>query len=238
MVATIKVNGTATRAVFVGGGDGNFYALNASNGRVIWQTRLGTPPGYFLWSSPVLYRGSIYEGVASFGDCPLIRGGVVRMDTATGKVQNRFYTAPRGCTGAERLGVPDRRHRNGRHLFRDRQRRTMRKTRTTWCCACPDHCFAEAPRQLAGTCEAAARHRQRLRVHADIVQRFDRWRRSSDGRPAKQRWNLLCLRPLAPFPGARSGRAGWHHLPETARSAGGQTGRTFPPAPMTGITCS
>jgi polyvinyl alcohol dehydrogenase (cytochrome) len=106
MIATIKVNGTATRAVFVGGGDGNFYALNASNGRAIWQTRLGTPPGYFLWSSPVLYRGSIYEGVASFGDCPLIRGGVVRMDTATGKVQNRFYTVPPGCTGADVWGSP------------------------------------------------------------------------------------------------------------------------------------
>ena len=106
MVNTIKVNGRATRAVFVGGGNGNFYALNASTGRVIWRTRLGTPPGTFLWSSPLFYKGSIYEGIASFGDCPLIRGGVVRMDAATGKVKNKIYTVPAGCNGADVWGSP------------------------------------------------------------------------------------------------------------------------------------
>jgi polyvinyl alcohol dehydrogenase (cytochrome) len=105
-VGTIGVNGTATKAVFVGGGDGVFYAINASTGRVIWQTKLGTPPAYFLWSSPLLYHGSIYEGVASFGDCPLIRGGMVRMDEATGAVKSRFYTAPPGCAGADVWGSP------------------------------------------------------------------------------------------------------------------------------------
>ena len=105
-VGTIKVHGIATRAVFVGGGDGNFYALNASTGREVWKTRLGRPPGYFLWSSPLLDRGSIYEGVASFGDCPLVRGGMVRMDAATGAVKSRFYTAPPGCTGADVWGSP------------------------------------------------------------------------------------------------------------------------------------
>jgi polyvinyl alcohol dehydrogenase (cytochrome) len=106
MVGTIKVNGTSTRAVFVGGADGSFYALDASNGRVIWKTQLGTQPDYFLWSSPLLYHGSIYEGVASFGDCPLVRGGIVRMDPATGAVKNRLYTVPPGCAGADVWGSP------------------------------------------------------------------------------------------------------------------------------------
>jgi outer membrane protein assembly factor BamB len=105
-VGTIKVHGIATRAVFVGGGDGNFYALNASTGRKIWKTRLGRPPGYFLWSSPLLYRGNIYEGVASFGDCPLVRGGMVRMNAATGAVKSKLYTVPPGCTGADVWGSP------------------------------------------------------------------------------------------------------------------------------------
>jgi polyvinyl alcohol dehydrogenase (cytochrome) len=103
---TIKVHGKATRAVFVGGGDGSFYALDASTGRVIWNTRLGASPGYFLWSSPLIYRGSIYEGVASFGDCPLVRGGLVRMDEATGAVKSRFYTVPPSCAGADVWGSP------------------------------------------------------------------------------------------------------------------------------------
>jgi outer membrane protein assembly factor BamB len=106
VVGTIKVHGIATRAVFVGGGDGNFYALNASTGRKIWKTRLGRPPSHFLWSSPLLYRGSVYEGVASLGDCPLVRGGMVRMNAATGAVTSRFYTVPPGCTGAGVWGSP------------------------------------------------------------------------------------------------------------------------------------
>jgi hypothetical protein len=43
---------------------------------VIWQTPLGVPPDDFLWSSPLVYNGSIYEWVASFPDCPLVRGGI------------------------------------------------------------------------------------------------------------------------------------------------------------------
>jgi polyvinyl alcohol dehydrogenase (cytochrome) len=105
-VHTIPVNGTATQAVFVAGGDGNFYALDASTGTVIWKTQLGAPPDYFLWSSPLFYKGSIYEGISSLGDCPLIRGGVVRMNAATGTVQNTLYTVPAGCTGATVWGSP------------------------------------------------------------------------------------------------------------------------------------
>jgi outer membrane protein assembly factor BamB len=105
-VGTITVGGTATQAVFVGGGNGIFYSLNASTGAVIWQTQLGTPPDYFLWSSPLLYNGSIYEGVASFGDCPLVRGGIVEMNETTGTIENTLYTVPNGCTGASVWGSP------------------------------------------------------------------------------------------------------------------------------------
>src|SRR5579885_821104 len=99
-VATVPINGIQTAVVFVGGGNGIFYALNAANGHIIWQTRLGTPPAYFLWSSPVVYNGSVYEGVSSFGDCPLVRGEMVRMDASTGAIGNIFYTMPDGCKGA------------------------------------------------------------------------------------------------------------------------------------------
>ena len=105
-VGAITAGGTTTQAVFVGGGDGNFYALDASTGAVIWKTQLGAPPDYFLWSSPLFYNGSIYEGVASFGDCPLVRSALVQMDAATGAVQNTLYTVPAGCTGAGVWGSP------------------------------------------------------------------------------------------------------------------------------------
>jgi polyvinyl alcohol dehydrogenase (cytochrome) len=105
-VGMTLLGGKPVPAVFVGGGDGYFYALNAQNGFVIWRTRLWTDRGTFLWSSPAYYRGSIYQGVASVGDCPLVRGKMVRLNANTGAVQRIFYTAPAGCTGAGVWGSP------------------------------------------------------------------------------------------------------------------------------------
>ncbi|MGN6793704.1 MAG: outer membrane protein assembly factor BamB family protein [Streptosporangiaceae bacterium] len=99
-VGTVKVGGTATSVDFVGGGNGYFYALNAATGAVIWKQHLGSTPAHFLWSSPLLHGGSVYEGVSSFGDCPLVRGEMVKMNATTGAIQHTFYTVPGGCIGA------------------------------------------------------------------------------------------------------------------------------------------
>ena len=88
-----------TSVVYVPGGDDNLYALNALTGALIWKTNLGTPPADYLWSSPILFNGSIYEGVASFGDCPLVQGRLVQMDAATGAIQHIANMVPDGCIG-------------------------------------------------------------------------------------------------------------------------------------------
>src|ERR1700722_6937220 len=75
------------KALWVGGGNGSLYALDASTGAVIWRTQLGEPPLHVLWSSPALYNGSIYEGVASWNDCPLANGAFYRENASTGAVQ-------------------------------------------------------------------------------------------------------------------------------------------------------
>ena len=98
-VDLVNIGGTMTSVVFVGGGDANFYALNAANGAVIWKTSLGTPPATFLWSSPAVYQGSVYMGVSSFGDCPLVQGKLVKMDEVTGTIQSTFNNVPDGCIG-------------------------------------------------------------------------------------------------------------------------------------------
>jgi outer membrane protein assembly factor BamB len=90
----------------VGGGNASFYALNALTGKVIWSTSLGSPPAYFLWSSPEVYNGSVYEGVASLGDCPLIRGQLVQMNASTGAIQHIFNTVPSGCVGVSIWSSP------------------------------------------------------------------------------------------------------------------------------------
>ncbi len=96
--ATIGLMGT-TSVDYVPGGDDNFYALNALTGAVIWKTNLGTPPGDYLWSSPTLYNGSIYQAVASFGDCPLVQGRFVQMDASTGAILHVTDMVPNGCIG-------------------------------------------------------------------------------------------------------------------------------------------
>ena|SRR5215469_1138509 len=45
-------------------------------------------------------------GVASFGDCPLIRGKLVELNASTGAIEHTFYTRPRGCIGAGVWGSP------------------------------------------------------------------------------------------------------------------------------------
>jgi polyvinyl alcohol dehydrogenase (cytochrome) len=96
----------ANGVVYVGGGDAQFYALNAQTGSVLWRTRLGPSPNTFVWSSPALYNGSVYIGVASFADCPLVQGQLVRMSAATGAIENTFNTVPNGCIGASVWGSP------------------------------------------------------------------------------------------------------------------------------------
>lgn len=105
-VATVTIKGALTPVVFVGGGNAHFYALNAHSGAVIWQIVLGSSPSHFLWSSPLVYKGSVYMGIASLGDCPTVQGQLVQMNVTTGVIQHRFNVEPAGCTGGAVWGSP------------------------------------------------------------------------------------------------------------------------------------
>jgi outer membrane protein assembly factor BamB len=105
-VASVTIGGRKTPVVFVGGGDSYFYALNASNGKVIWQTLLGFAPADFIWSSPIVYKGDVYIGVSSFADCPTVQGKLVQMNAKTGSIQHIFNTVPAGCQGGAVWDTP------------------------------------------------------------------------------------------------------------------------------------
>ncbi len=98
-VASITIGGVKTSVVFVGGGNGHFYALNASNGKIIWQTSFASSSAVFIWGSPTFYKGSIYIGVASFADCPTVQGKLVQMSSVNGAIQHVFNVVPDGCQG-------------------------------------------------------------------------------------------------------------------------------------------
>ncbi len=103
-IANVTINGTSKSVDFFGGGTATMYALDAHSGALIWKTNLGSSPDHYLWSSPAFYKGNVYMGVASFGDCPLIQGQEVELNPATGQIENTFNTVPDGCIGASVWG--------------------------------------------------------------------------------------------------------------------------------------
>jgi outer membrane protein assembly factor BamB len=105
-IADVTINGTQTTVDFVGGQNGTLYALDATTGSIIWNTPLSSSPGRFTWSSPAIYNGSIYIGIGSIDDCPLVRGALVQLNAATGTVQNTFYVVPSGCLGGSIWSTP------------------------------------------------------------------------------------------------------------------------------------
>lgn len=104
--ASVTIGGKATPVIFVGGGNVHFYALNALTGAMIWDTTLGAPPAQFIWSSPILYKGSIYVGMASVGDCPEVQGQLIRLNETTGAIEHILQLVPGTCLGATVWGSP------------------------------------------------------------------------------------------------------------------------------------
>ena len=99
-VATFTINRRPTPILFVGGGDAKLYALDAITGEVVWSKRLGPKGSSFIWSSPAVFDGNVYIGLASVGDCPLIGGKVFEIGPRRGIVSHVFDTTPTGCIGA------------------------------------------------------------------------------------------------------------------------------------------
>ncbi len=98
-VATETVHGISQSVVYVGGGDNNLYALDASLGTVLWKLPLGSPPTSFLYGSPTIYNGSVYIGVSGLADCTRAQGQLVQVDASLGTVQHTFDVVPPGCLG-------------------------------------------------------------------------------------------------------------------------------------------
>jgi outer membrane protein assembly factor BamB len=101
--ATIAPGPAGLATVYVGGPDGYLYALRASDLATEWRSLIAIPStrtsNYFEWSSPTVADGKIYIGVSSHCDNPLIRGGVIGYDQATGRRFAEFFTVPKGRIG-------------------------------------------------------------------------------------------------------------------------------------------
>ena len=116
-VARVTIGGTVRTVVYVGGGgnisrDGTvfpgrarLFALDALDGSVVWQQPLGNAPSHYTWSSPRVANGSVYIGIASLGDCPLVQGKLFQF-SPEGQLQHSFSVVPAGCLGGGVWGTP------------------------------------------------------------------------------------------------------------------------------------
>jgi outer membrane protein assembly factor BamB len=103
--ATVAVDpATGAPAVYVATPTGYLYAFDAATGAVLWHSVIGIPSttqnDYFDWSSPTVVNGTIYVGIASQCDMPLVRAGVASYSAGTGAHLTTFYTVPKGDVGA------------------------------------------------------------------------------------------------------------------------------------------
>lgn len=97
----------AGRNVYVGGGDSAVYAFDRASGSLLWRVEIADPTtGAYLWSSPTVYNNALYIGVASLGDCPLVRGALVRIDLNYPSFPRIRHLAPYGQTGAGIWSTP------------------------------------------------------------------------------------------------------------------------------------
>ncbi len=89
--------------VYAGDRKAWFYAIDANTGHVFWKQRADDHPWAMITSSPYLYQGTLYFGLASFEElaggsdkyeCCTFRGSVVAYDAETGAQKWKSYVIP------------------------------------------------------------------------------------------------------------------------------------------------
>jgi polyvinyl alcohol dehydrogenase (cytochrome) len=119
-----KANAGVRTAITIGPDDrayfgdlrANVYAVSATTGRPIWQTRLSTHPYARITGSPVLYKGVLYVPVSSREEwmaadahysCCTFRGLIAALDARTGRILWTRYTIsePARPTHKNKIGV-------------------------------------------------------------------------------------------------------------------------------------
>lgn len=92
--------------VYVGDAAAVVHAIDAATGEAIWTTTVDDQPNASIWSSPVVWNGTLYIGVASIAKEQGFRGSVVALDAATGELLWQTYMVPEGADGAGVFAVP------------------------------------------------------------------------------------------------------------------------------------
>jgi outer membrane protein assembly factor BamB len=97
--------------VYVAGGNGYLYALDAASGAVDWKSVIGLPSptknDFYNWSSPAIANGMVYIGVSSQCDEPLVaNAGLKAYALGTGALLETYITLPNNELGGSIWSSP------------------------------------------------------------------------------------------------------------------------------------
>jgi|GEM_PF-2944812 len=90
------------KAIYIGGGDDHFYALDPQNGNTLWKVKSGDNSetgGAYNWASPLLYKDKVYYGSSSFCDKPFTHAELWSMKADNGNVEQRAGFIPKDQRG-------------------------------------------------------------------------------------------------------------------------------------------
>jgi polyvinyl alcohol dehydrogenase (cytochrome) len=115
--AIVAAPGNGTQVLLFGDLTGWFYALDASNGQLVWRKRPDDHEAVRLSAPPVVHDGIAYVAVASWEEsrslnpeypCCTFRGSIVAMRVRDGSVVWKTHTIPTSAasTGKTATGTP------------------------------------------------------------------------------------------------------------------------------------
>jgi polyvinyl alcohol dehydrogenase (cytochrome) len=96
----------ADDVVYVGDAAATVHAIDPANGQAIWTRKVDDQEHASIWSSPVVWNGMVFVGVASVAKQVGFRGSVVALDVQTGDQVWKTFMVPDGADGAGVFAVP------------------------------------------------------------------------------------------------------------------------------------
>jgi polyvinyl alcohol dehydrogenase (cytochrome) len=93
-----------------GTGGASVFAINKTNGQLLWSTKVDSYAASTITGSPVVYAGIVYVGISSNEEdlsaqpgyqCCVFRGAVVALNAITGQILWKTYTVPSDNNGSD-----------------------------------------------------------------------------------------------------------------------------------------
>ncbi|MGE0407476.1 MAG: PQQ-binding-like beta-propeller repeat protein, partial [Candidatus Korobacteraceae bacterium] len=113
MIGPVKA-GSSQMAAFFGDIHGDMYAVDTSNGELLWSVPIDPHPLSRITAGVRVYNGRVYVAVASLEEpeagsfthkCCTFRGIVVALDATTGKQIWKYYTLPPATPQVTSTGI-------------------------------------------------------------------------------------------------------------------------------------